>query len=132
MVPAHRALLGFFLGRFAHPDRRQRAVLKNGQVREEVEVLEAHANFGPDRINVLQVRGQVNTVHHNLASLMLFQSVDAADQRRFTRPRRPCNDDPFTAIHRQVDVAQHVECTIPLVHVLNADRDLVRDVQCVG
>ena len=41
----HRDLFGFFLGCFTHPDRRQRAVFQNRQMREQVEVLKAHANL---------------------------------------------------------------------------------------
>jgi hypothetical protein len=40
------ALLGLLLRHFSHPDRGERAVLQHGQVREEVEVLEHHADLG--------------------------------------------------------------------------------------
>ena len=49
----HRGFFGFFLGRFPHPNRGQSTVLKDRQMREEVEVLETHANFGPDLVDVL-------------------------------------------------------------------------------
>ncbi len=56
---------------------------------------------------------------------MLFEPVDAADQRRLARPGRAADDDPFAAIDGQVDVAQHVERAEPLVHLGDLDSDLV-------
>ena len=52
---------------------------------------------------------------------MLLQAVDTADQGRFTGPRRAADDDAFLSVDRQVDILQHMEVTIPFVHVFNFD-----------
>ena len=57
---------------------------------------------------------------------MFFKRVDTADQRRFTDPDGP-QIDAFAALHGQVNVTQDVERTVPLVHAIDFDCDLVRD-----
>nr|GEY82994.1 hypothetical protein [Tanacetum cinerariifolium] len=52
----HGDFFGLALGHLAHPHRRQRAVLQDGQVREQVEVLEHHADFATNRLDLLQIR----------------------------------------------------------------------------
>jgi hypothetical protein len=53
---------------------------------------------------------------------MLFQPVDAADQRGLAGARRAADHDALAARHLQVDVAQHVEIVaIPLVDFFEAD-----------
>ena len=79
----HRALLGLLLRHLAHPDRRQGAVLEDGQMWKEVEVLEHHANLGTDPVDVLDVRRQPGAIDRDRAFLMFFQRVDAADQGGF-------------------------------------------------
>jgi hypothetical protein len=46
----HGALLGFLLRQLAHPGRRQRQVLQHGEVREQVELLEHHADLPPHHL----------------------------------------------------------------------------------
>ncbi len=58
----HRDLFGLLLGHLANPDRCQRAVFQNGQMREEVEVLEHHADFTAHFIDLLQVVGQFDAI----------------------------------------------------------------------
>ncbi|KAG1387018.1 hypothetical protein G6F60_014276 [Rhizopus arrhizus] len=55
---------------------------------------------------------------------MLFQAVDAADHRGLARAGRPAHHDAFARRHVQVDVAQHVELAIPLVHVLQTNNGI--------
>ena len=62
-------------------------------MREQVEMLEHHADFAPDLVDLLQVVGEFDAVDDDLALLMLLEPVDAADQRRLARSRRPANDD---------------------------------------
>jgi len=58
---------------------------------------------------------------------MLLKRVDAADQRRLARTGRPADHDPLAGVHRQIDVAQHVELAEPLVHPDDLDRDIGQD-----
>ena len=55
---AHRGFLGLRLGDAAHPDRGERQVLHDRQVREEVEVLEHHADLAAHLVDLLEVGGQ--------------------------------------------------------------------------
>jgi uncharacterized transporter YbjL len=59
----------------------KRAVFQNRQMRKQVEVLKAHADFAADLVDLLQIVGQFRTVDDDLAGLVLFQTVDAADHR---------------------------------------------------
>ncbi|CUX19040.1 6-pyruvoyl-tetrahydropterin synthase (modular protein) [Agrobacterium tomkonis CFBP 6623] len=117
----HRHFFRFLLGHLANPDWRQRAVFEDGQMREEVEVLEHHANFATDFIDLLQVVGQFDAINLDRARLVFFQPVDAADHGRFARSRRAGDDDALALHHFQVDVAQYVEIAIPLVHAGDFD-----------
>ena len=89
--------LGLLLRHLAHPDRRQRAVLEDGQVREQVEVLEHHADLAPDLVDALEVVGELDAVDDDAALLVLLQPVDAADQRRLAGARRAADDDALAA-----------------------------------
>jgi hypothetical protein len=51
-------------------------------MREEVEVLEHHAHLAAHLVDALEVSRQFRPVDDDLAFLVLFQPVDAADQRR--------------------------------------------------
>ncbi|MNI07934.1 hypothetical protein D3C73_609540 [compost metagenome] len=122
----HRDLFGFLLRHLANPDRSQRAVFQDGQVREEVEVLEHHADLAAHLVDLLQIVGKLDIVDEDIARLMFFQPVDATDHRRLAGARRPGNDDALALHHLQIDVAQHVEITIPLVHADDFDCNLGR------
>ena len=58
---------------------------------------------------------------------MFLQRIDAPDQRRLSRTGRPADHDPFAALHGQVNIAQHMETAVPLVHVLDFNGHLVGD-----
>jgi hypothetical protein len=79
----HRGLFRLALGNLPDPDRSEGAVLEDRQMREQVEVLEAHPDFRADLVDVLQIRRQHRAIDDDLSLLMLFQRIDAADQRRF-------------------------------------------------
>jgi len=61
----HRNRLGLGFGHLANPDRREGAVFHHRQVREEVEVLEHHADFTADLLDVLEVVGQRGAVSYS-------------------------------------------------------------------
>ncbi len=68
-------------------------------MREEVEVLEHHADFAAHFIDLLQVVGELDAVDDDLALLVLFEPIDAADHRRLAGARRAGNDDAFTLLN---------------------------------
>ena len=106
---AHSDLFGVLLRHLAHPDRCQRAVLKNGQMREQVEMLEHHADFAADELDVLQIAVQLDSMDIDDALLVHLEPVQAPDQRGFARTGRTTDDDPLTLVDLKIDVAKNVE-----------------------
>src|SRR5207244_10123737 len=100
-------------------------VLEHGEVREQVEMLEHHADFTAYFVDALQVSGELDTVDDNLSRLMLLEPIDAADERRLAGARGPADDDPLAAIDGEIDIAQNMELAIRLVHGDDLDRDIV-------
>ena len=90
-------------------------------MREEVEVLEHHADLAADLVDLLQVVGELDAVDDDLALLVLLQPVDAADHGRLAGAGRPADDDALAARDVQVDVLQHMELAVPLVDVDHLD-----------
>jgi hypothetical protein len=95
-------------------------------VRKEIELLEHHADFAADRLDVLEIGGQFDAGDDDLAALMLFEPIDAADHRRLARPRRPTDDDAFPPTDIEVDVSEDVEIAIPFVDAPQLDDRLPR------
>ena len=121
----HRDLLGVaLLGILRTQIGASVQVLQHGQVREQVEVLEHHADLAADLVDLLEVVGELDAVDDDAALLVLLQAVDAADHGRFAGAGRPADDDALAARDAQVDVAQHVEFAVPLVHADDLDRDV--------
>src|SRR5208337_477439 len=77
--------------------------------------LEDHADLAPHLVDALDVRRQLHAVDHDRAALMLLEAVDAPDQRRLAGPRRTADDDSLSATDRQIDVAQRVKVSVPLM-----------------
>jgi hypothetical protein len=117
----HRQLLRLPFRHLAHPDRRQGAVLQDGEVGEQVEGLEHHADLAADGVERLEVVAQLDAVHHDAALLVLLQAVDAADQRGLARARGAADHHALAQRHVERDVAQHVQRAEPLVDALQAD-----------
>ena len=80
----------------------------------------------------LRSETELGSVDDDAPLLVLFQPVDAADQRRLAGTRRAADDDTLAPIDGQVDVAQDVERAEPLVHVVDVDGDLVRKVGAIA
>ena len=69
---------------FTHTGR-QAQVVERGQVREQVEALEHHADLGAHLVDLPQVLGQLDALDDDAAFLVDLQAIDAADQGRFAR-----------------------------------------------
>ncbi len=117
----HGDFLGLAPWHLAHPHRCQGAVFQNAQVREQVEVLEDHAHLPADRFDLLEVIGQFHAIDHDAALLVFLQAVEAADGGRLARAGWPAQDDALALAHVQVDVLEHMELAVPLVHALHLD-----------
>src|SRR4029077_5732952 len=101
----HRDGFRIFLWNIAHPDRCERAVFQDGQMREKIETLEHHAHFATDFVDPPQARTQFDPVHDDPAFLKFLERVDTADQRRFSRARRAADDDALAPADIEIDVA---------------------------
>ena len=124
-----QALLGgFFLAAAQHFDLCDGQVFGDGQVREQLEVLEHHAHaraqFGQVGLRV----GDGGAVDHDVALLERFQRVDALDQGGFARTRWAAHHDHFAFFDISAAIGQHLEVAIPLVDVL--DRDHTANLFC--
>ena len=64
-------------------------------------MLEAHADLGPDPVDVLDVGRQLRALDDDPAGLVVLQRVDAPDERGLARPRRPADDDPLAEPHQR-------------------------------
>src|SRR6516165_8847542 len=90
-------------------------------MREQVELLEHHADFAADRLDVFDVGVQLDPGNDDLAPLVFLEPVDAANHRRFARARRPADDDPLTLLDCQIDVLENVKFAEPFVDVAQLD-----------
>ncbi|MBT75646.1 MAG: DNA polymerase III subunit delta [Alcanivorax sp.] len=111
-----RARLGVRLALLEHLGRAERDVLEDGLVGEEVEALEDHADLGAEVGECLPLGRQRLLVEGDVALVDGLEPVDRAAQRRLARPRGADHHDDLAALHRQVDVLQHVQVAEPLLH----------------
>ena len=88
-----------------HPDRTQRQVFKDRQVWKQIEVLEHHPDLAANRFDVPQIVGNLGTIHDDVTRLMLFETIDTANQRGLPRPGRAANHDALAGRNVQVDIA---------------------------
>jgi len=109
------------VGHAARADRRQGAVLQDREVREQVELLEHHADLAPHRVGVALRGREVDAVDHDAPFLHRLEPVDAADQGGLARSRGAAHHDPLAGLHVQVDVAQHLEFPEPCLHPRHGD-----------
>ena len=67
---------------------------------EQIEMLEHHADLSANVGNIFEIVRQRNSIHNNVAALVFFQTIDAANQGRLSGPGRSADYDPFAAFHR--------------------------------
>ncbi|MNG15593.1 hypothetical protein D3C84_994350 [compost metagenome] len=88
-------------------------------MREQVELLEDHANLTADAGHAGGIASQLDAVDEHLAFLEVFQQVQATNQRRLAGTRRTADDYDLTAGNVQVDAFEHMKFAIPFVHLMN-------------
>ena len=71
---------------------------------KEVELLKDHAHLRADLGDMSTLVVEFDAVYDNSSRLVLFQTVDATDKRRLTRPGRAANHHLLTPPDRQVDI----------------------------
>src|SRR5690606_40732438 len=61
------------------------------------------------------------SVDDDAPALNGLEPIDAADQRRLPRARRPADHDALARLHRQVDAVQYLEAAEPFIDVFHPD-----------
>ena len=84
---------GFFLRDLADPDRSQRAILEDREVREQVEVLEDHADFGTDLRQIVFFRIDFLAINRDGSFIDHLQEIEASEQRTFAGARDTSDTD---------------------------------------
>ena len=121
----HRDLLGLAcLGMLAHPDRRQRQFSSTVRCGNRLKCWNTMPTSRRTSSIFLRSLVELDAVDDDAALLVLLQPVDAADHRRLAGARRPADHDALALGDAQVDVAQHVEIAVPLVHADHVDGDV--------
>ncbi len=120
----HRQRLGVGPGQAAHPHRGQRKIVQHRHMRKQVELLKDHADLAADFRKVFRVGRHLDAIDGDPPAVMGLQPVDAADQRRFPRPRRAADDHLFARAHGKVDVFQGGVVAIALFHRNQVDDGL--------
>jgi hypothetical protein len=90
-------------------------------VREQVELLEHHANLAAHRVDRLLAVVQPMAGDGDLAALDRFKMVDAADQRRLARARGATEHDLLALGHVEIDVLQGMEGAIVFLDMPHLD-----------
>ena len=117
--------LGLGLGALQHPLLREHHVALGGEVREQVEALEHHADLLAHLVDVRLGVVDLGVLEPDLAARGLLETVDAAQQRRLARAGRAEDDDDLALVDVDVDALEHLEVAEGLAQVLDADDRLV-------
>ena len=92
---------------------------------KEIELLKDHTHLAADFADIAHIVGQFDAINDNVALLVLFKPVHAADKGRFARPRRPADYYHFARRNVHVDAAQHVKISKPFVDLATDDNWLL-------
>src|SRR5204862_5315108 len=102
-------------------DRPDGDVLQDGQVGEQVERLEDHADVGAVPGEGAALDGHRPAVDGDGPAVDRLEPVDRAAQGRLAGSARPDDDDDLAAVDGELDVAQDVQRTEVLLHMLEHD-----------
>jgi hypothetical protein len=107
-------------------DRRHHDVLQRGLVREQVVLLEHHADLAAQRELVELGIIDLLALDQDRAFVDRHQRVDAAEQRGFARAGRADDADHLALRHVHGDALEHGEAAERLVHVGKTHQRLIR------
>src|SRR5918993_1404827 len=120
--------LGFGLRHLLHDDRAGHHVLQRRHVREEVELLEHHADAGAEarqlsaaRHGVLGAEGDEPVADLQRAGRRLLQQIDAAQERRLAAARRADHHHDLAAIDLERHAAHRLDRAVALAQALGLD-----------
>ena len=106
----------------AHLDRRERHILKNGLVGEQVERLEHHADLGTQAGELFAFLGQWLSINANITGINGFQTVDGTAHGGFAGAGRTDDDQHLALLDGEVDVLEHMQITVVLFNVGQFDQ----------
>ena len=103
------------------PVERARIVMfsSHRHVREEVELLEHHADVFTDFVEVGLAVGEEVSVHLDLSARGRLEEVEAAQEGRFAGAGRPDHADDLPLAHLEVDAPEHLQRAEVLAEALN-------------
>ena len=116
----HRLGLRRRLVHFLQLDRRKHDVLQHGEVGEQVEALEHHADVLAHLVDIGLFVGDHGVVYDDLAAGRLLELVETAEQRGLARTGRSDDADNLALGDGEVDAVENLE----LVKVLDKISDL--------
>jgi hypothetical protein len=90
-------------------------------VREQVELLEHHADAAPDGVDVHVQVGDLDALDVDVALGRHLQQVHAAQQRRLAGARGPDHAHHLAGLDQHVDAHEHLVGAEVLVQVLDLD-----------
>ena len=109
----------FFAPSIEHLDLPERQVVNDLQVREELEVLEHHADARAELGQIGLGIADRHAVDGNHPLLEGLERVNAFDECRLARPRRHAHDDHLALLDLGRAVGQHLELAIPLGNMVH-------------
>ena len=116
-----RSVLGLLAGHTAQFARGHGKVLQHGLVREQIELLEDHAQILTDLVDVVLRIVHINAVHGNKPAVDFLKPVDGTQQRGLAGPGRAYDDHALPLIHMQGDILQGGQFSKEFPHMFDAD-----------
>jgi hypothetical protein len=113
-------------GYLPDPARGERDVVDHAQVREEVELLEDHADALPHARNVGTAPCDLLALEPDRPGVEVLEEIHAAQKRRLAAPARPDDGQYLAGRHSQVDATQHGAVAEALVDPYELQRRLLR------
>src|SRR5439155_2056982 len=117
---------GFVCGDLPDFGWSERDVAEHGQVREEVELLEDHADVRPDLGDLPSGARDGCSVEDDVAAVRHLEPVGAAKQRRLRRAGRTDEYDDLTGSDGHRDAVQHVKGTEGLLDIAELEERVHR------
>ena len=114
-------LVRLFLAHQAQLNRCQLDVFLNGQVREQVELLEHHSHLLTHLVDIVLGVGDINPLKGDSTAGRLLEQVQAAQEGRLTRTGRSDDNDLFALFDVLVDALEHTVRTIGFFQLYNVD-----------
>ena len=118
-------LLGLLFGTLEHLLLGDHDVLLDRKMREQVELLEHHAQLGAHAVDIHALGRDVGAFEDNLTARGLLEQVDAAQHGRLSGTGRAKHDHNLAAVHVDVDTAQNLQVVVALMQALNANDHVI-------